>query len=222
MHKLAEKAIFSAVDRTTSHPQLARFIDQELSLPSPFVGYGEIRLVILGQDPTVKNVKSRPSIRTVLNLDKEGSLKRYIQAIVGGLGMVLDRNVYATNLLKPFFLSPPASTLDDSQLRQLADIWAPVLIEELTEFPDVPLLLLGQPLLRMLALPGASMHVRHYWGYVGGWKHGSTGPLLHLGSSQNRLGRDVFPFPHQPSITKRFYSERLPLYIEYVKQQMAG
>ena len=102
------------------------------------MGGGQIKLVILGQDPTVKNAKSRAAIRTVLNLDKEGSLKRYIEGIARGLGLELARNVYATNLLKPFFLSPPASALDDSQLRDLADIWTPVLIEEIGEISPPP------------------------------------------------------------------------------------
>ena len=54
----------------------------ELPIPEPFIGNGRIKLIILGQDPTVKNMESRKKIRTVLNLDKKQcSLYHYIKRI---------------------------------------------------------------------------------------------------------------------------------------------
>ena len=47
-------------------------------IPKVFQGSGEIKLVILGQDPTVKNIKSRSMINTVLSLDRNGALRRYL------------------------------------------------------------------------------------------------------------------------------------------------
>ncbi len=38
-------------------------------------------MIILGQDPTIKNKELRKNINTVLNLDKDGALKRYVKNI---------------------------------------------------------------------------------------------------------------------------------------------
>ena len=67
--------------RLRADPQLNKFIDQALGLPRVFRGTGQIRLIVLGQDPTVKNVASRGNIHQVLNLDKRGSLKVYLTQI---------------------------------------------------------------------------------------------------------------------------------------------
>lgn len=85
-----------------SAPSVGQYVENR-TVPVPFLGEGEIRLIVLGQDPTVKNEKSRAGIRTVLNLDKEGSLKRYLRRICQGLGIGLEENVYATNVVKNFF-----------------------------------------------------------------------------------------------------------------------
>jgi type I restriction enzyme M protein len=37
---------------------------------------------------------------------------------------------------------------------------------------------------------------------------------------ENHLNRFLFPCPHQPSINKVFYKDRLNLYLEYVKQNL--
>lgn len=77
-------------------------------IPSVFMGTDDIRkvrLVVIGQDPTVKNEASRETIETVLNLDKpRGSLYKYISLICEGLGLDLCRHVYATNYAKNFFI----------------------------------------------------------------------------------------------------------------------
>jgi len=53
-------------------------IDTNLSVIPPYRGKGEIKLIVIGQDPTVKNDKSRSKIRVTLNLDVENSLRKYI------------------------------------------------------------------------------------------------------------------------------------------------
>ena len=54
----------------SSDSKLGPYIDANLSSPKPFVGSGAIKLVLLGQDPTVKSAEQRKKIKTVLNLDK--------------------------------------------------------------------------------------------------------------------------------------------------------
>ncbi len=198
-------------------PQLGAYLDSSLPVPKPYSGAGAIRLIILGQDPTVKAPDKRAQIGTALNLDKRGSLLAYLAHVCNGLGLDIRKDVYATNLWKGFFVSPPTQIRDVDVLADSRDLWLPLLQEELSVFPDAPVLTLGEPLLRQLVLEDASPRVRDYWGYTDDWRAGETGPLRYLEASGNRLGRRVFPFPHQPSIGKLFYKQRLDEYIAYLR-----
>jgi hypothetical protein len=177
------------------HTDLARYVDSTLDIPEVFCGQGEIRLVVLGQDPTVKNPRSLRTIKTVLNLDKNGSLKAYLSRICEGLGLNLDQHVYATNYLKNFFVKPPTQIDDIDVFQAFGPIWLPLLGEELNLFPQVPVITLGEPLLGALVRGEASPHVRDYWGYTSGWKSGERGEFRHLPPRDNLLERTVFPFP---------------------------
>jgi hypothetical protein len=199
-------------------PSLGKYLDSALTPPVPFVGTGPVRLIILGQDPTVKAPGSRAEVRTVLNLDRPGALRRYLQGLCEKLGLDLEKHIFATNYVNAFFRDPPASIKDPDLLRLASAFWRPVLQEQLDPFPDVPLLALGQPLLRQLVHPGAPGDVRTYWGYDPAWKRGDQGPFTHLDPPLNHLGRHIFPFPHQPSSNKAFYTSRRPKYIAYMKE----
>jgi hypothetical protein len=96
-----------------------------------------------------------------------------------------------------------------------------VLKNELAEFAGLPVIALGQPLLSMLRVEPAKTLVREYWGYLPQWKAGDTGPLSHLQPHENVLGLVVFPFPHQPSIQKEFYKQRLGTYCDYMVRAIA-
>lgn len=203
------------------NPHLASYIDSTLPIPKVHRGRGNIRLVILGQDPTVKRAESRANVKTVLNLDRKNVLRRYLEAVCVGLGLRLDVNVYATNYLKNFFIEPPAQIKEIDILDAFTPHWLPLLQYELSQFPEVPVITLGEPLLGAIVIGGASPKVRDYWGYTQDWKEGKTGPLKYSPPENNILGRVVFPFPHQPSIGKQFYSARLSQYVKYVGQHMA-
>lgn len=56
-------------------------INKDLPIIKPFIGSDKIKLIIIGQDPTVKNKKSREKIAVTLNLDKTNSLRKYIEFI---------------------------------------------------------------------------------------------------------------------------------------------
>jgi hypothetical protein len=87
--------------------RLGQYVDGTLPIPKPYRGSGEIKLIVLGQDPTVKAVQDREAIRTVLNLDRKGSVRTYLAGVCHDLGLQLAENVYATNLYKNFFIRPP-------------------------------------------------------------------------------------------------------------------
>jgi hypothetical protein len=203
------------------NPQLQKYVDPLLHIPKPYPGYStsaeKIKLIILGQDPTVKEPKSREKIRTVLNLDLRGSLKSYLRdKICYGLGINLETQVYATNFLKNFFIKPPTQ-LDEGVFPSFSQIWLQLLLEELLPFRDLPVITLGQPLLEIVAKGNVSKKVRDYWGYNSEWKSGKTGPFKYLKPEENCLQRVIFPFPHQPSISKVFYQKRMNDYISFVR-----
>jgi uracil-DNA glycosylase len=204
------------------NPSLACYIDDSLPIPKVFAGDEEIKLIVLGQDPTVKKPKSRKMITTVLNLDKGGSLRRYLEDVCHKLGIELDHNVYATNFLKNFFVAPPTQISSIDVFEAFGDVWLPFLKEELSAFPRVPVLTLGEPLLSALVLEGVSAQVRHYWGYRRDWQMNPPVDFRCVAPAENRLGRQLFPFPHQLSLRKKFYAENLGSYIKYMRQELGS
>ena len=73
--------------------QLSKFVDSSLKIPEVFHGKGQIKLIFLGQDPTVKSGRSRSHIKQVLNLDKNGRLKEYLNDICKKLGLDLEQSI---------------------------------------------------------------------------------------------------------------------------------
>ena len=204
------------------NPSLDCYVDASLPIPKVFAEDREIELIILGQDPTVKDPETRKTITTVLNLDKGGNLRRYLGDVCGKLGIDLDHNVYATNLLKNFFVAPPTQIEPVDVLKVFGDIWLPFLKEELSMFPGVAVLTLGEPLLSVLVVEGVSAQVRHYWGYRRDWQTNPPVDFGYIAPAENRLGRQMFPFPHQPSLRKRFYAQNLASYVQYVRQGLGN
>ena len=210
------------LNRLRQDPDLAQFVDFSFPIPKTFNGRGDIKLIILGQDPTVKNPKNRAKITTILNLDRNGHLRRYPEGVCEGLGLTLDENVFATNYFKNFFVKPPTQIVDVNIFEQFTPIWLPFLLEELEEFPRIPILTLGEPLLGIIVTNDASPKVRHYWGYKTGWQQGETGNFQYLIPEKNTLSRRVFPYPHQPSLQKQFYRKFMSSYIEFSYQNLGG
>lgn len=187
-------------------PQIAsNKIDCSLAPIPPFRSDGPIRLVIVGQDPTVRNVAQRGKIRCTLNLDREhGALRKYVDRICLGLDLSLE-NVYATNLFKYFYTAPPSDTPEvlAAHLRPNLEL----LKTELSEFEECAIITLGEPVLRLLA--GAKQKVRNYWDYKGCGFH-------YIRAEENILNRRIFPLPHQPSMRKEFYKDKLQKYLRYM------
>lgn len=179
-------------------------IDLKLPVICPFRGSSETKLIILGQDPTVKNIESRRKIDVTLNLDKKNALRKYVVEICEYLNINIE-NVYATNLFKYFYTVPPANTLNvlEEHLTENLNI----LKDELKEFSSyVPIITLGQPVLQLLT--SRETFVRNFWDY--NKKTKLTNNHFSLCSAENnKLDKGFFPFPHQPSyIRKEFYKKK--------------
>jgi hypothetical protein len=210
------------LDRLLSNPRLSRFVNCNLSVPEVHQGTGEIKLIILGQDPTVKNARERAKITKVLNLNWSGALRIYLSKICTGLGIDLDKNVYATNYFKNFFIAPPTQIHEIDIFKEFSPTWLPLFLEEIAQFPRVPVLSLGEPLLGTIVKGEAVPCVRHYWGYTSNWRLGEIGMLHYLQPEENVLCRIIFPFPHQPSINKLFYRTHFERYAAFVKEIING
>jgi len=105
--EIAQRAETARVE-LLSDPLIAPFIDALLPIPKPLLGCGEIKLIIIGQDPAVQDPRTRAHIRTVLTLDRNGQGRRYLESHCGDLGLALSWNAYAANACKCFFTAPPA------------------------------------------------------------------------------------------------------------------
>lgn len=188
-------------------------IDDTLLPVLPYRISNKIKLIILGQDPTVKNAKSRQTIEYTLNLDKAGSLRLYTNQICNALGISFE-NVYATNIFKYFYTQPPERTMHVLHSHLPANL--ELLKDELAAYPKVPIIALGLPVLQLLA--GEGSQVRDYWDYNPKTKQ-SGGNFTFCEPNLNKLGRRFYPFPHQPSVSKDFYGSNLPKYLKYLKNK---
>ena len=187
----------------------------------PYIGGGEIKLVIIGQDPTVRNPMSRKNITCTLNLNKpKSALYRYIDGICSGLGITME-NVYATNLFKYFYSTPPAGTTEvlrfhlESNLRLLKEELA-----DLNLYNDCPIITLGEPVLKLLLnqdVQNKEKKVRFYWDYNSTTKS-SDKHFCFVDESKNVLSLKFYPFCHQPSMRKQFYKNCLIDYISFLKE----
>jgi uracil-DNA glycosylase len=186
-------------------------IDQGLLPVLPYKITDKIKLVIIGQDPTVKNPRSRQKIDYTLNLDKNGALKVYIKRICELLEIDFE-NIYATNLIKYFYTIPPQRTKHvlKSHLPKNLEL----LKEELVAFPNIPIVSLGLPILQLLT--DETSQVKHYWDYDNKTKQ-TNGDFRVCEKKENILGRSFFPLPHQPSISKVFYDTNLKSYLEFMR-----
>ena len=217
--RVADKAQQIA-QKLSAEPELASLIDLRWQVPQPYLGSGEIRLFILGQDPTVKKEEDRAKIRTCLNLDRRGSMVAYLSGVCKGLGLELRSNVYATNYIKNFFVQPPTQIDELDVLQHTAQYWFPLLQEELESFPEATVISLGEPLLSILVVDPKMRKVRKYWGYTRQWQGQGRNSFSYIRADKNKFDRRIFPFPHQPSLRKSFYRRYMDEYIAFVADEI--
>lgn len=213
--KIIDEKIVQTYSLILSKPHLREFVDTKHDIPRVFRGTGNIRLIVIGQDPTIINKASRKNITSVLGLDKPGKMQRYLYRICEGLGIDPLKELYATNLFKNFFEDPPDH--DSDVLKKFFDLWFPVLQVEAAQFPKTPIVVLGDHVLNFIAGDGDIRYVRNYWGYHEQWRKGMTEPFKHILPEENLLKENIYPFPRVSSIIKEFYFQRFENYINYIK-----
>jgi len=175
----------------------------------------DIKLVFIGQDPTVRRKESREQIKSTLNLDKENNLKFYLKEVCKNLQIDIEKEVYATNLYKCFFSFPPAD--DETILTRQFKYWADLLINELKVFEDPIIITLGEPVIKQL-IHAENKKVKYYWDYIG--KTNSGGNFKFVESNENYLQKRIYPIAHQPTWNRnKFYKEYLKDYLEFIKRK---
>lgn len=201
--------------------ELGSYIDTYLTPPDPFRGKGEIKLIVLGQDPTVQNPEYRKKIRVTLLLNQPGGLRTYLEKVCTALDIDLDENIYATNLLKNFFTIPPDSLRKQNPqfIQKAANYWIPLLKEEIKEFENVPILPLGEPVLNCLTTSPDWVLIRNFWGYEGPAQYGRN--FKYIKPSENILSRVVFPFPHIPGLSHKIYRQQMNGYLAFMKEHIS-
>lgn len=204
----------------TQDKRYAKYVDSTLPIPKPFKGSGEIKLIVLGQDPTIPELLKRKSIKTVLNLDKKGGMCTYLAMVCNDLGIRLTENVYATNLYKNFFNYPPTQITEVDIFQTFITPWLPLLQKEIAQFEDLPVLTLGNPILAPLVKNKVSAKMAYYWGYILNWKVGRIDPFRCLKAEDNRLDRTIFPFPHGRTRNHPFYVAQRSSYTLFMKSMV--
>jgi uracil-DNA glycosylase len=205
-----------------SRTEIADFVDTRWPLPRPFLGSGDIRLIIVGQDPTIAQEKNRRHMHTVLNLDKKRGMWTYLEQLCLRLELSLAENVYATNACKNFFVLQPKSIKDKYDIDVLAasaPVWLPVLKEELAAFPKAMVVSLGEPVLAMLVRKSFSRELKYYWGYDSQWKLGNKNNMQVVTADQSMIERPFHPFAHHQTWINRqgFYHLKFNEYLAYVR-----
>jgi uracil-DNA glycosylase len=211
----------AALSRLEQLEAIRSFVETGLPIPRPYLGSGEIRLVIIGQDPTVQQQQQRAGIKTVLNLDKRGGLNTYLAQLCQDLGLSLA-NVYATNACKNFFVQPPTAIKEVNVLAASAPVWLPILQAELARFPNALVISLGEPVLSMLVKPCFPREMKYYWGYHRRWREGKSNPMRPIAADESTVDRIIFPFVHQPTIRSQraeFYRVKRRDYLGFIRQK---
>jgi hypothetical protein len=86
--------------RLKTDSKIGPYIDDTLPIPQPFGGNNSrpIKLIVIGQDPTVGSAKTRAKITHALMLnDEKAKLTVFLGSFCTSLGITQKENVYATN-----------------------------------------------------------------------------------------------------------------------------
>ena len=165
----------------------------------------------------MRNLQYRKKVSVTLLLDRPGRIRTYLERICSGLGISLEQNIYATNLLKNFFTQPPDQIRQEKPefIKQISDFWMPLLIQEIEDFENVPVLTLGEPVFNCVTNTHDLILIRNFWGYEGPGKNGKN--FQYLSMECNVLNRVIFPFPHIHGIEQKFYQDQIKNYLDYMK-----
>jgi predicted DNA-binding transcriptional regulator YafY len=180
-------------------------IDKTRGIVPPYFGgddLSNVKLIIVGQDPTVDIESTRNHIKTTLMLDGKNNLRTYIEKICVLLGINIDKEVYATNLFKYYYTQKPAREILSQHAKPNVDL----LKEELTSLPNCPILTLGEAVLQLLT--SDEEKVKTYWDE-------NHVKFIEI----DGLNQKVYPFIHYNTwSTQPFYKDRFEQQLKSITQ----
>lgn len=110
----------------------------------PYIQFGDdFKLMLIGQDPTIRVKKER--VKQVLMLNEPNSqLRRWLSEIFGKENFEA-MTIYATNIVKCTFDKPPSSYRGKHFLRPYFENCKDYIVKEITHFKPTLVLTLGEP-----------------------------------------------------------------------------
>jgi hypothetical protein len=191
-------------------------------IPEPYPNTSDIRLVIIGQDPSTDDDSQVDERKMVLNLDRDGQLRRYVLKLCETLEIPIDK-VYATNFAKHFFEKKPATIQKEAKkqdgkkaevLLRSAASSRRLLSWEIAQFPKAIVICLSDPVLKLLAkgdTPSIEKSMRYYWGL-------DDREMKCVETDKSEIGTRFFPYPHQPIGDRPDleYRDKIPEYSAFV------
>ena len=100
-------------------------------------------------------------------------------------------------------------------ISKYVEYWLPVLEEEIKEYEDVPILTLGQPILKFLVNEDVKNELKFYWGYN---SENSNRDFKIIEKNDNKLNRIIIPFPHVTTKNNSFYKDEFDNYCEFINR----
>jgi hypothetical protein len=154
------------------------------SLPRPYRGKETTRAILLGTDPGNYSKGETKMLEYVFGLeDVKTPYFREINRNLEALNNLSIENLFIQNICKNYF---NCDTLDNKHWKELANLWLPLLTEELDDqySKDIPVLISAEIILEViLKNPADKKKAEHYYSN-----------LSFVGSEENAFNRTVIPF----------------------------
>ena len=105
----------------------------------------QTKLMLIGQDPTIFKDPDKNRVKEVLMLDqKNGQLTRWLRGFIGSKNFE-QLEIYATNLIKCTFPTPPSTKGNEEVLKPYFKFCEQYLLKEILNYQPTVVLTLGEP-----------------------------------------------------------------------------
>jgi len=105
----------------------------------------QTKIMLIGQDPTIFKDPDKNRVKEVLMLDQEnGQLKRWLRNFIGSKNFE-QSEIYATNLIKCTFPTPPSTRGKEEVLAPYFNCCEQHLLKEIENYRPTVVLTLGEP-----------------------------------------------------------------------------
>ena len=134
------------------HPDLANEIRFDLTeFPNPFIGKNKIKAILLGADPTndgIKTDKGLKQLETVFGIGSEYEKYFFAPQMINLNALEIDKDsLFIQNVCRNYFIK---QTGNNKEWNTIAELWTKHLKEEINEYPDIPVLVTAEKIMKVL------------------------------------------------------------------------